>query len=189
MAPFYKNKIEWRIGTTCEATGVKDTMNLPCCLNNFLRWMLGACNAKEGNTNRCKHRPENMHPTAAYTPNDCALQLVEVLQPSVDKLLDELSTKQQCTQAMYTAPAASVPKKSEITWDMDNAVGDLGKIRPIWEINSLVVSKREHTFSSTYIVPLQDFSWTVAPPPKTNSYKLQLKLEVKRRRTKVSLGV
>ena len=87
MAPFYDNKIEWHLGTLCRAAGIPDMRVLPRCNNNCFRWMLGSCEGKEGEPGRCKQRPENLHPKAGDIPDDYAVQLVELLQPGVDKLL------------------------------------------------------------------------------------------------------
>ena len=92
MAPFYKNKIEWRLGTICKAAGIADMRLLPRCHNNCFRWMLGSCESKEGDARRCKNRPENTHCKAEHIPDDYAVQLVQLLQPGVTKILSETPT-------------------------------------------------------------------------------------------------
>ena len=93
MVPFYERKIEWRLGGICKAAGIGDVRNLPRCHNNCFRWMLGACEAKEGYPTRCKARPENIHPSAKETPDDYAVQLVQMLQPGVDRVMSEMNIK------------------------------------------------------------------------------------------------
>ena len=92
MAPFYANKIEWRLGTICKAAGIEDMRLLPRCHNNCFRWMLGSCEGKEGDARRCKNKPENSHPKAEHVPDDYAVQLAQLLQPGVTKVLNEITT-------------------------------------------------------------------------------------------------
>ena len=54
--------------------------------------MLGACEHKEGDEKRCKKKPENSHPKSEQIPDDYAVQLAQLLQPGVTKLLSESKT-------------------------------------------------------------------------------------------------
>ena len=92
MAPFYANKIEWCLGTICKAAGIEDMLLLPRCHNKCFRWMLGSCEEKYGDARRCTNKPENSHPKAKHVPDDYAVQLVQLLQSGVTKILSDTPT-------------------------------------------------------------------------------------------------
>lgn len=92
MESFYANKIEWRFCTIFKAVGIEDMRLLPRCHNSYFRWLLVLCGHNEGDEKRCKNRPENSHPNAEYIPADYAVQLVQLLQLGVTKVLSESTT-------------------------------------------------------------------------------------------------
>lgn len=125
--------------------------------------MLGACEAKEGSAGRCNHRPENKHPSATKILDDYAVQLAGMLQAGVDKVLSDLKIERHRT---WHVAVSSPTKKSKVMQRRCDAIGDLGKIRPILEAHKSSTKPKLRTVSPTSVVPLQDFSWAAAPLPE-----------------------
>ena len=93
MKPVLDQNIPFRVNSLCKLAGMRDMRQLPQCNNNCFRWMLGLCEGRDSNKSRCKVRPENNHPSARETPDDYAAQMVRLLQPGVDKLLEAQGAK------------------------------------------------------------------------------------------------
>ena len=89
MEPVHAQNIPFRINALCKLAGMTDMRKLPQCNNNCFRWLLGLCEGRDNNKGRCKARPENVHAGSGVIPDDYALQLSKLLQPSVDKLVAE----------------------------------------------------------------------------------------------------
>ena len=92
MAPLYEKNIDWRLGSLCRAAGVEDMRLLPRCRNYCFRWMLGMCEGKPNDITRCKYRPEHLHPKGSTVPDDYAVQLAQLLQPGVAKIISDTLT-------------------------------------------------------------------------------------------------
>ena len=134
MDPFYANKIQWWLGTICKATGIAGMRLLSQCQSNCFRWMLGLCESKSGDSARCMWQPENRHPTAAENPDNYATRLAEILQPGVDKVLVEVSSKRQRAWQEASPPHQQVQpsitnKKARNTLIRDEAQGGAGKTK------------------------------------------------------------
>jgi len=95
MKPVLDAQISCRVNVLCKLAGMQDTRSLPQCNSDCFRWMLGLCEPKENDAATCKARPGNAHPTVVQTPDDCAIKMVRLLQPGIDKLVADNHNKHQ----------------------------------------------------------------------------------------------
>ena len=86
------------------------------------------------------------------------------MAPHHTPVLQDANKKPRYEEARVSGIA--LPTRQRLPWEGANTVGDLGKIRPLWEATKSATAQREWTSSPTSVIPLKDFSWAVAPSPK-----------------------
>ena len=87
MKPVLDKYISFGLSRLCREVGLKDLQALPKANNIFF---IG-CWAEVGEKMMMHHAAKSGHKikkTAAQTPDDFTAQLIQMLQPGIDKLLD-----------------------------------------------------------------------------------------------------
>ena len=88
MKPIINAKSQYMVKTIAEPAGHK-IADLPKWNSVCYQWILGWCAPTELDATKCRSNTRMNHPVAADIPDDFATNLATMLQPGVDKFIQE----------------------------------------------------------------------------------------------------
>lgn len=114
---------------------------------------------KHVDATRCNQGPENIHPKGAKVTDDYAVQLTQLLQPGVTKILSETPSAGKQRRAWHAAtspPAQLIEKRAKTSGEMKQTVrkeGSLGLSILLGEVEKPTVAKGRRSASPKYVIP------------------------------------